>query len=519
MIPLRDRVVEVLADRGPAAARRWNVGSGFLIRDRVVLTAAHVVADGTLAVRGLHDGGKVLWPARIRLLGDQADLALLDVDGGPDAVPPIEFVRIGRTGAEVVDGCWAVGFPEFKTIDVGGGAPVRETVHLSGEIRTAEDLHSDLLTLHVSNMPKEMAQGSPWSGVSGAAVVADGRIVGVLTAHPVRAGQSALTLTPITHVSRLADATDWWRALNVDGTQLPVLPRPAPLRIGTIPDVPAHHQHRAYATELAEAMKRAGTVVLSPQRHGLGGVGKTQLAASYARMLWDASEIDLVVWITATDRESVQDGYVAAAGKLRTDSFSRWLAAADHRWLVVIDDLADERHMAGLWPPPNGKVVVTTSHWGALADRDDVEVIEVGPFSPEDAQAYLVSQLGVTSEQADEFACHLDFQPLALDQAVSYIRAHSLDYAQYKERFDERRRRLPRLLRGDGAPADLQRSTVAVTWSLAVERGQGQGLSVSRYELTTTLDGTQTIRLDFNDGLLTPDLLEGMLRRRGLGDA
>ena len=44
------RVLEVVCDRGTNVRERWSVGSGYLVSERVVLTAAHVV-DGADDVR------------------------------------------------------------------------------------------------------------------------------------------------------------------------------------------------------------------------------------------------------------------------------------------------------------------------------------------------------------------------------------------------------------------------------------------------------------------------------------
>src|SRR5688500_9904914 len=42
-ITLTDRVVEIIARRGTVGRPSWSVGSGFVMRDSIVLTAAHVV--------------------------------------------------------------------------------------------------------------------------------------------------------------------------------------------------------------------------------------------------------------------------------------------------------------------------------------------------------------------------------------------------------------------------------------------------------------------------------------------
>src|SRR5260370_2027268 len=53
---------------------------------------------------------------------------------------------------------------------------------------------------------------------------------------------------------------------------------------------------------------------------GMGGTGKTQLAAALARFLWAAGAVDLLAWVHAASRDSLITGYAqagAAAGAPR----------------------------------------------------------------------------------------------------------------------------------------------------------------------------------------------------------
>ncbi len=48
----------------------------------------------------------------------------------------------------------------------------------------------------------------------------------------------------------------------------------------------------------------------------MGGVGKTQLAADYARTAWDTGGLDVLLWITADSRSSVVAAYAQAGVEL-----------------------------------------------------------------------------------------------------------------------------------------------------------------------------------------------------------
>ena len=213
------RAVEVLHDRGsgrPAGVDRWTGGSGYLIGGRLVLTAAHTVdyrqdrgQDEQLLVRTI--AGREL-TARVILVCDepsQVDLALVEITDArfDEHLPLAGFVRVNRDSPAPVPNCWAVGFPRF-----GEAGPVlaegsrRETWHVGGEIWPGGKLRAGLLSLQVTSTPQPLPAslaGSPWEGMSGAAVFtsdSDGGelAVGVAALHHRPEGESALTVVPIT---------------------------------------------------------------------------------------------------------------------------------------------------------------------------------------------------------------------------------------------------------------------------------------------------------------------------------
>ncbi|WUH89222.1 hypothetical protein OG900_03100 [Streptomyces sp. NBC_00433] len=143
-----------------------------------------------------------------------------------------------------------------------------------------------------------------------------------------------------------------------------------PQQVGVIPGQADCFRYRAAVEALDVATADAGTAVLLQTQvpSGTGGVGKTQLAAHYARRRWESAAVDLVVWITANTRDAAISAYAHArrqVGESHSDDpemaardFLSWLAAADRRRLVVLDDLADPADLSGLWPrpvPPAGR--------------------------------------------------------------------------------------------------------------------------------------------------------------------
>jgi hypothetical protein len=278
-----------------------------------------------------------------------------------------------------------------------------------------------------------------------------------------------------------------------------------PRRVGVVPLRADCFQDREVGTELS-IVDTGGTVVLTQVLSGLGGVGKTQLAARYAERLWDNGNIDLLVWVTAASRDAIISGYADAArdilgaaageGAQAARKFLAWLAADDRRWLLVLDDVQDPAHLRELWPPhrDTGRVVVTTRRRDAALSGDGRRLVEVGLFSADEAVAYLTAKLVDRPQQtigAAELAEDLGYLPLALAQAAAYLVDRNLTCAEYRARLADRRRRLGDLLPDDSGLPDNHRATVAATWSMSIELADQLapvGLARPLLELASLLD-------------------------------
>jgi len=238
-VPLADRVVEVIADLGSAVSPRYRYGSGCVVAGRVVVTAAHTVA-GAAAVR-IRDVGKVAYEAMRdpRFTGDLTnggpDLALLEIGGNFGDLPPIGLAALDRASATglPVERCSVVGYPLFMERPAADGGVMRDTVAAYGHVPVLSGLASGLVSMNVSSAPRDLPAGqtslatSPWSGMSGAPLFVEGRLLAVVTEHAPRQGTSTLTATPLTAVepdrqrprwgAGVGDPEAWWRRLGVSG--------------------------------------------------------------------------------------------------------------------------------------------------------------------------------------------------------------------------------------------------------------------------------------------------------------
>jgi hypothetical protein len=266
---------------------------------------------------------------------------------------------------------------------------------------------------------------------------------------------------------------------RLPGTPAPVIRRveteiPSEDRrwVGVVPQPAGRYQDRG----LAETFDAPG-----PRQHvltGLGGVGKTQVAARLARRLWEAGEIDDLFWVQAGTRGRVISAYrLGAPGsnvpgdddEQAVSRFLSWLETTERRWLVVLDDLADPAALSGLWPPVtrNGRTVITTRRTDASLAFDEREIVQVRPFTPAEALTYLHAKLSDRPDLAvgaEELVAEMAGHPLALSQAVVYLLDVDLTCSQFLGRL--RRLRLHDLV-PETLP-DNQSAAVAATLELSL---------------------------------------------------
>jgi tetratricopeptide (TPR) repeat protein len=162
---------------------------------------------------------------------------------------------------------------------------------------------------------------------------------------------------------------------------------------------------------------------------GQRGVGKTQVAAAYARLRiqhgWP-----VIVWAEAdTEAGTVAalDELAAAAGMRQPGADPQDAARAGLRWLrahpgpcLLVYDNAVDADLIRTWTPPVGSVhtVVTTTR----RELDGLgDLIDVTLFSPAEAVAYLQRRTTLQDSDATSLAEQLGRLPLALAQAAAII--------------------------------------------------------------------------------------------------
>jgi tetratricopeptide (TPR) repeat protein len=196
--------------------------------------------------------------------------------------------------------------------------------------------------------------------------------------------------------------------------------------------------------------------------HGMGGVGKTQLALNFIQE--NREHYSPILWIDAhtpeTVRLSFERGAIALGLTFDTTSTSdsplkdspvatrvlRWFCErdeGDRRWLVVVDNADDTSwNVQEIIPQGSqGHVIVTSQHPQSLRFLGvRCERVDVSNMALSEARALLQKHMGVESEQAsvdiddlcDQLVNRLGCLALAVDLAGAYL-TEQLDFHDGKE--------------------------------------------------------------------------------------
>ena len=207
-------------------------------------------------------------------------------------------------------------------------------------------------------------------------------------------------------------------------------------------DIPAQRTGLQPRPALLAQVNRAGQGLPAAVLTGRPGVGKTELAAAYARARL-AGGWRLIAWVNARDSRSLLSGLASVAGaaglldgNARQDTAALaetvrpWLEADGSRCLLVLDDVADPGLLQPHIPAAGAARVLITM--GGEPPADLGPGIAVGVFSVEEAVAFLDERTGLADESgAAEVAAELGCLPLALAHAAAVIAGQQLEYAAY----------------------------------------------------------------------------------------
>jgi Trypsin-like peptidase domain len=441
--PARPRIAEVLVTQAGEDRR----GSGYLVAPGWVLTAGHVVADAQKVAVWLgappileSAAGLGVDPRRILMAAD-ADLALLPVGQPPaEVVEPALLGRLDRDAATPV-AVVAAGFPRFKLRAARRGEDrmLRELHEARGTITARSNAKTRTYELAgLSVVPDEDPEPvlhSPWEGMSGAAVWADGRLVGVVAEHHAGEGRGTLTVRPVEELFQASAAEPIKRWREALGPRLPARPGDLWLvrrqNVGEVALEQAYQVAAALAPKLLEAREHelADLDVFARSEEQWRWVQGPPYAGKTALLAWFATRPPMSVTVvscflrstvaanTAEYAVETLNGQLAAVANRADYQPARFLpekqsqladliAAAvracterGRRLLIVVDGL-DEYDSATAsrlcdWLPPIAALPAGAAL--LVASRSDVDV-DLPPQHPLQKHSYQIAASDAASE-------------------------------------------------------------------------------------------------------------------------
>ncbi len=189
-----DRLVLVFADPDGALG---EVSTGYLVRPHLILTCSHGLKDVLDEENELKNGASIevrfaeglRWVdvLEVEVVSEELDMALLSIEEQA-IVGEVSFGRFTRQKNVRFD---AAGYPSASK-ESKNELNLRQSSHFHGEITTAGSIGTKLYELDCTSRPEaprnepEREHADLWRGFSGAPVIAEGCLVGVVQTTNVK---------------------------------------------------------------------------------------------------------------------------------------------------------------------------------------------------------------------------------------------------------------------------------------------------------------------------------------------
>lgn len=226
---------------------------------------------------------------------------------------------------------------------------------------------------------------------------------------------------------------------------------------------------------------------------GLGGCGKTTLAAQFARKRkpqYDGG----VFWFSMEDEKKFDScisdlalrlGLKENSSALTLTQILEFISQREKRWLMVLDNVDQpllskkmRKVLIGIWKrQSNGHMLITTRRERKeicqCVDLESNCCVEISPFSVKEAKEFLLSRFSSENvagreDTLNELVLELGCLPLALEQACAHISSLQCPVHKYLEQYKVERLQL--LSEHQANPSreydSLSRLSVHTTWLL-----------------------------------------------------
>ncbi|MGW7529983.1 FxSxx-COOH system tetratricopeptide repeat protein [Streptomyces sp. NPDC054783] len=254
----------------------------------------------------------------------------------------------------------------------------------------------------------------------------------------------------------------------------------APPGLDDLPHRPGHFVGRGSELDRLDAALAVPGAALVQAVHGLGGIGKSTLAAYWAATRPHGRAP--IRWITADSPAAVRQGLADLATALQpvlakvlpdqalAEWGLQWLASHTD-WLIVLDNVNDPAHIAALIARARGGRFLITSRL-ATVWSDAATLVRLDVLEPAESLALLTRIATSTGLRRDldgaaDLCTELGHLPLAIEQAAAYLAQNPLTTPRT---YLELLARDPAQMYRHGAATTPAERTIARVWNITLDR-------------------------------------------------
>jgi hypothetical protein len=228
------------------------------------------------------------------------------------------------------------------------------------------------------------------------------------------------------------------------------------------------------------------TTLRSFALHGMGGVGKTQIALRYAND--SRTKYDAIFWLAADNLVTIGQSYREISkclgltnADMQTDDnavmlgVKEWLADTSCKWLLVLDNADDLELAKHAWPRSSSGSILVTSRDSNAAFALASDGCLVTPFDIETGSAALLNFLGAdqtsnpNQEEARAITAALGGLPLALNQIGGFMVHRKVPLHKFLALYE----RNAASIDSKGARNMDYSHTLATVWEMSLEKLSG----------------------------------------------
>ncbi|CAI7579279.1 unnamed protein product [Penicillium bialowiezense] len=247
---------------------------------------------------------------------------------------------------------------------------------------------------------------------------------------------------------------------------------------------------------------------------GLGGVGKSRLAIEYCYQVRQRSPETWVLWVHASNAARCEESLRNLADRAKVPGrqdrnanifqlFANWLQDGKiGKWVLILDNVDDDellqkpsatrgeaqnaQNYAPMRPPlrylletSTGSIVITSRNKAVASEIAGHEkyLIDVQPMDLTKGLLLMKKKLDSETAQSEELRQlveELEFMPLAIVQAASYITRRSLrcSVSQYLEKLRRSESQATKLLNQEGHGTDRDweaKNSISLTWQISFD--------------------------------------------------